>query len=764
MKKKLIILLIIVVILGVLLVGCSSAKLQSPRDLLLSNGMFSWNAVEGAEGYLVYFNDNESDKFFLTTTSFDANNESILPSLISGQVNKMWVRAVTFDQYGQPDVLSDRSRLDFDYSRQLPTPKKFTVKADGSIGWSSVDGAQEYVAMVRGSDGNITEYKIEAKQGTTGMSGKIVGLPKGTYDLYIVARAPGYSDSEGTSTITYTQTEGEDGDVVTPEGWTVTFDMNYEGAEPITSVAENNRAVTRPTDPTREGFVFSGWYHDSYCLVEAEFTSKYSTFNITANTTIYAKWVEKVVKSYPVYIYNDEATSLSADLYKGETLFKENEALASLTNSDNWFTLKVDEDVTSIVVKNGENTVATVTFDKDKPFYKNGENYAEKPAEPVQYGVIVNVNGNFQYKLGKNNTPEDPNIISEYYGNITLNRGDKIVISDTDGFEFVNYEEGCGFTGTAVRGGEYIVYVKKYEDGDSIWVKLPDRAIFIKVNGSQYELIENPAPEYSDSEYRYTLQLNKDDVIEIFDNDGTEYTNYESDCGFTGMATADGEHIFYVKLYEDGSNSIYVETPPNLSTENITVYFYNYLKWEEVHAYLWNDSTGKTIEYSKWPGNAIKEVEGHESWYSVEVNTFFENIIFDDGGGGDGHQTADLLVNSEKPYYNGYMWVDGFDTESKPAEVIAKIYYYNSQDWSDVYAYCWTGSTPKVSWPGEKMEKVDGHDGWYVIEIDTAKYSNIIFDRGLVDNPQKPNDQTYDINIPSGDTLYYKNGWVDSMK
>ncbi len=764
MKKKLIILAIFIVILGVVLVGCSSEKLQSPRDLILSNGVFSWNQVEGAEGYLVYFNDNVSDRFFLTTTSFNADNESIQPSLISGQVNYMWVRAVTFDKYGQLDVLSDRSRLDFDYSRQLSTPKKFTAKADGTLGWSSVDGAKEYVAMVVNSDGSIKEYKIEAKQGTTGMSGKIVGLPKGTYDLYIVARAPGYSDSEGTSTITFTQLEGEDGDVVTPEGWTVTFDMNYEGSESKTVFAENNKAVTRPEDPTREGFIFSGWYFDSYCLIEAEFTSKYSTFNITANTTIYAKWVEKIVKSYPVYIYNDEATSLSADLYKGETLFKENEVFTSLANSENWFTLNVDEEVTSIVVKNGGNTVATVSFDKDKPYYKNGVNYAEKPAESVQYSVTVNVNGKYQYKLVKNETPEDPNIVSEYYGSFTLNRGDKIVISDADGFEFVNYEEGCGFTGTAVREGEYTVYAKKYADGDSVWVVLPEYSIFINANGSQYELIENPAPQYSQFEYFYTIQLNKDDVIEIIDNDGKEYTNYESDCGFTGMATADGEYIIYVKIYEDGSDSIYVAAPQNTTTENITVYFYNYLGWKEVHAYLWNDSTGKAIEYASWPGNTIKKVEDHEGWYSVEVNTFFEKIIFNDGSSGDGHQTTNLLVNSEKPYYNGYMWVDGFDIESKPVEVITKIYYYNSQGWSEVYAYCWTGNTPKVSWPGEKMEKVDGHDGWYVIEIDTAKYANIVFDRGLVDNPQKPKDQTYDLVIPSGNTLYYKNGWVDSME
>lgn len=681
MKKKLIILVIFIVILGVVLVGCSSSELTSPRDLKVKNGVFSWNAVEGADGYLVYFNDYVADRFFVSGTSFEANNENIQTSLISGQVNYMWVRAITLDKYGQPDIMSDRSRLDFNYSRKLDTPKNLKARADGTIEWRSVDGAQEYVAMVKMTDGSLKEHKIVAKQGTVGMTGTIKGLAKGTYELYIVARSTGYSDSDATATITFEQLEDdiEEGEPI--NGWTVTFDMNYEGSTPITAFAEDNRSVSRPEDPTRDGYTFSGWYFDSYCLVEAGFTSKNSKFNVTANTTVYAKWVEKPVVTYPLYVYSDNVTILSGDLYKGDELFRENVLFTVLRGSANWFTVKVDEGVTRVVVKSGLDTVATVAFDKDKPYYKDGESFAEKPADPIippQFGVIVKVNGSTVYNLIKNEAPEAANVTSEYYGTFNLNKGDSIEIIDTDGFEYLNYEPTCGFTGIAKVSGEYTVYAKKYDDdGHSIWVSVPE------------------------------------------------------DTG------------------EDST----------------TVYFYNYSNWDEVYIYIWDGTKNGENWLIQWPGRKIDAVEGHDGWYTAKIPNGFGNVIFN--GGIDKPQTPDLTLDPDKPYYNGYMWVDGFDTTSRPPEgettEKTKIYFYNDKGWTDVYAYAW--GSGNNSWPGEKMTKVEGHDGWYVIELEVHKYSNIIFGKGLKSGSNPPNDQTYDLTMPKDDAVYYKNGqWVYSME
>lgn len=62
------------------------------------------------------------------------------------------------------------------------------------------------------------------------------------------------------------------------------------------------------------------------------------------------------------------------------------------------------------------------------------------------------------------------------------------------------------------------------------------------------------------------------------------------------------------------------------------------------------------------------------------------------------------------------------------------IYYFeNTYDWSNVYAYAWSGSSNNASWPGAKMQKVGtnyGHDV-YGIKFDYAgQFKSVIFNSG----------------------------------
>ncbi|MCM1533088.1 MAG: leucine-rich repeat protein [Corallococcus sp.] len=69
--------------------------------------------------------------------------------------------------------------------------------------------------------------------------------------------------------------------------YTVTF--NTDGGSNITSIqADDNTTIAKPTDPTKEGYEFEGWYKDEDCTVIWNFT----TDKVTKNTTIYVKWTE----------------------------------------------------------------------------------------------------------------------------------------------------------------------------------------------------------------------------------------------------------------------------------------------------------------------------------------------------------------------------------------------------------------------------------------------------------------------------------------
>ncbi|MGN1415428.1 MAG: InlB B-repeat-containing protein, partial [Oscillospiraceae bacterium] len=64
----------------------------------------------------------------------------------------------------------------------------------------------------------------------------------------------------------------------------VTFDMQGKADNQYKNVTKGG-TVTKPTDPTAEGFTFGGWYTDKDCTDEFNFTTP-----ITQNTTVYAKW------------------------------------------------------------------------------------------------------------------------------------------------------------------------------------------------------------------------------------------------------------------------------------------------------------------------------------------------------------------------------------------------------------------------------------------------------------------------------------------
>ncbi len=79
--------------------------------------------------------------------------------------------------------------------------------------------------------------------------------------------------------------------------YTVTFDLNGKG-DNFCELAEENTAVTKPADPTAEGFTFGGWFADRECTIPYDFSTL-----ITADTTVYAKWTENSSSDVHIHTY-----------------------------------------------------------------------------------------------------------------------------------------------------------------------------------------------------------------------------------------------------------------------------------------------------------------------------------------------------------------------------------------------------------------------------------------------------------------------------
>ena len=101
-----------------------------------------------------------------------------------------------------------------------------------------------------------------------------------------------------------------------PYTYTVTFDNNDGSTPPTTTqitVKEGQKVdeTKIPDDPTKDGFIFTGWYKEAACTNEFDFETE-----ITENTTVYAKWVEKVTITFEK---NDGTVADKVDMPKDGT-------------------------------------------------------------------------------------------------------------------------------------------------------------------------------------------------------------------------------------------------------------------------------------------------------------------------------------------------------------------------------------------------------------------------------------------------------------
>lgn len=63
-----------------------------------------------------------------------------------------------------------------------------------------------------------------------------------------------------------------------------------EGSKVDFQTTAANGSITKPADPTREGYTFAGWYTDEACTEEYKFDAA-----VTADMTLYAKWIKNAV-------------------------------------------------------------------------------------------------------------------------------------------------------------------------------------------------------------------------------------------------------------------------------------------------------------------------------------------------------------------------------------------------------------------------------------------------------------------------------------
>src|SRR5690606_35055944 len=143
-------------------------------------------------------------------------------------------------------------------------------------------------------------------------------------------------------------------------------------------------------------------------------------------------------------------------------------------------------------------------------------------------------------------------------------------------------------------------------------------------------------------------------------------------------------------------------------------------------------------------------------WYQILLEDVIlpVNIIFNNGSGGESNQTANLQVTNDTNVYffDGTWYASKEDAHTAngggvidplPEEPVlpTTVYFYNSNNWTDVYAWAWNaGGNAFETWPGIKAQVIEGKDSWFMVEVPFEGEFGILFSNGLSNADERKTD------------------------
>ena len=250
-------------------------KLVGDRETTYPTGGAE-NNVNGAD---VYISNGRVMKDVPNQTLFDWDANGFIKAdgwSISGETGLPYLREditykLNLSALPSKDLTIDKAPQHFT-TRNIGNGFVVKVTSEGTLN-ESIEFTKEY----RLHDNDTTDAWTSAVPNTAG-----------TYDVKITRAADGDINpfaceiSEG---LVLTKKRSSSSGAAT-QTYTAQFDTN--GGSAVDKVkTDKNGKIKRPADPTKEGYIFVGWYSDSKLTKPFDFSAE-----LTANSTLYAKWKE----------------------------------------------------------------------------------------------------------------------------------------------------------------------------------------------------------------------------------------------------------------------------------------------------------------------------------------------------------------------------------------------------------------------------------------------------------------------------------------
>ena len=255
---------------------------------------------------------------------------------------------------------------------------------------------------------------------------------------------------------------------------TVTYDYNYGGISTDVSLL-NGEVLAYPANPTRSGYLFTGWYTDSSC------TNKY-TFSgtISSDMTLYAGWISSAyTTSYSSWttsgtlLYSTNKSASSSSTYKITALASIKVSFSYRVSSEsNYDFLTISKNGTQLARISGSTSYVSTTVSLAAGDYltftysKDGSVNSNDDCAYIS-GLTYSANATTYTSTA---TASCSNVVGYVYADgstvgesVTYDTSFDFIVPQRDGYIFAGWYDGIGGTGT------------QYTDANGIGVRLWDK-------------------------------------------------------------------------------------------------------------------------------------------------------------------------------------------------------------------------------------------------------------------------------------------------
>ena len=210
-----------------------------------------------------------------------------------------------------------------------------------------------------------------------------------------------------------------------------------------------------------------------------------------------------------------------------------------------------------------------------------------------------------------------------------------------------------------------------------------------------------------------------------FDSEAYNVTFTDGDTNSAETVTLnDGSQTVLTMTADERYNNVdQAETWMNAEEgDYTTLWFYNSEGWTDMNAYIF----GEYQILGAWPGMALTQ-DGDTDWWSIDIPADFSTTDFTIIlNGADGNQTSNIPLENNTDVFitaDGGKYADKAAAEEAMAMDPIKVYFYNSEGWTDINGYNFSDGAKSDTfdevlggWPGTAAIQ-DGDTDWWYVEI-----------------------------------------------